>query len=262
VHGIALAPDLGKGFTSNGRADTVTVFDLKTSQRSARSQSADTTPTRFCMTPTTQACLHLQRQEPGHQHHRSGNESTLGHLPAGGKPEFAASDGAGRIFFNIEDTAQIGVIDSAGRKTSRDLVVAELRSQPTGLALDKDHERLFSVCQNGVMIVTDAQSGKHVAEVPIGAGPDAAAYDAARGLVFSSNGQDGTLTVIHEDDPDHYSRCRARCRHKRARAPWPLIPLRTASMWSQPNSDPRRLQRRNKWRILDRRSWTAVSRCS
>jgi DNA-binding beta-propeller fold protein YncE len=73
------------------------------------------------------------------------------------------------------------------------------------LALDKEHHRLFSVCQNGVMVVTDADSGKHVAEVAIGAGPDAAAYDAARGLVFSSNGRDGTLTVIHEDDSDRYT---------------------------------------------------------
>jgi hypothetical protein len=76
---------------------------------------------------------------------------------------------------------------------------------PTGLAFDVSHKRLFSVCRNGILVVTDAVSGRHVAEVPIGKGPDAAAFDAERGLVFSSNGRDGTLTVIHEVDPDHYS---------------------------------------------------------
>jgi YVTN family beta-propeller protein len=125
-------------------------------------------------------------------------------IPAGGKPEFAATDGAGRIFFNIEDTAQIGVIDST---TAKRIAVWPLRNceEPTGLAFDVAHKRLFSVCGNGVLAVTDASSGRHIAEVPIGLGPDAAAFDAGRGLVFSSNGQDGTLTIIREDDRDHYS---------------------------------------------------------
>jgi hypothetical protein len=77
--------------------------------------------------------------------------------------------------------------------------------EPTGLAFDTSHRRLFSVCGNGVLVVTDAGSGQHVAEVPIGKGPDAATFDAGRALIFSSNGQDGTLTVIHEDEPDHYT---------------------------------------------------------
>jgi len=124
-------------------------------------------------------------------------------LSAGGKPEFAVTDAAGRIFFNIEDKSQLGVIDSS--KTALvgvwDLPGCE---QPTGLALDVEHSRLFSVCENGGLAVTDAVSGRHVAQVPIGQGPDAAAFDRERGLVFSSNGQDGTLTVIHEDDPEHF----------------------------------------------------------
>jgi YVTN family beta-propeller protein len=125
-------------------------------------------------------------------------------LPAGGKPEFAATDGAGSIFFNIEDTSQIGVVDSS---TGKRIATWPLQNceEPTGLALDAAHKRLFSVCGNGTLVVTDAATGRHVAELPIGKGPDAAAFDAARQLVFSSNGQDGTLTMIHEDDPDHYT---------------------------------------------------------
>jgi DNA-binding beta-propeller fold protein YncE len=107
------------------------------------------------------------------------------------------------FFFNIEDKSQLGVIDSAKnvRVATWELANCE---EPTGLAFDAKHHRLFSVCGNGVLVVTDARTGHHVAEVPIGKGPDAAAFDSQRGLVFSSNGQDGTLTVIHEDDPDHF----------------------------------------------------------
>jgi DNA-binding beta-propeller fold protein YncE len=163
VHGIALVPDLGKGFTSNGRSDTVTVFDLKSLKR-------------------------------------TGTIEVGGHNP----DAIPATDGRGRIFFNIEDKSQIGAIDSSAGKLMATWSLANCE-KPTGLALDVDHGRLFSVCANGVLLVTDASSGKHVAEVPIGKGPDAAVFDAGRGLVFSSNGLDGTLTVIHEDDPDHYT---------------------------------------------------------
>jgi DNA-binding beta-propeller fold protein YncE len=114
------------------------------------------------------------------------------------------ADGTGRIFFNVEDTAEIGAIDTLTAKRTATWQLPHCE-EPTGLALDKAHERLFSVCGNGVLVVTDASSGRHVAEVPIGRGPDAVAFDVERALIFSSNGQDGTLSVIHEDDPDHYS---------------------------------------------------------
>ncbi len=204
VHGIALAPDIGKGFTSNGRADAVTVFDLKSLAPAGTIAVNGHNPDAI-----------LYDTASGHLYTFNGRSqdisvidalkgSVIATIPAGGKPEFAASDGAGRIFFNIEDSSQLGVIDSS---TSKRIATWPLRNceEPTGLALDIAHRRLFSVCANGVLVVTDAVSGRYVAEVPIGKGPDAAAFDAAKGLVFSSNGQDGTLTVIHEDDPDRYS---------------------------------------------------------
>jgi len=204
VHGIALAPDLGKGFTSNGRSDTVTVFDLKTLKSTKTIQAGGHNPDAILYDP---ASKHLytfngRSQDISAIDPLSGN--VIASIPAGGKPEFAVTDGAGRIFFNIEDKSQIGAIDSSTNKLVGSWPLQNCE-EPTGLALDVDHKRLFSVCQNGVLIVTDASSGKHVAELPIGKGPDAAAFDGERGLVFSSNGEDGTLTVIHEVDPDHYT---------------------------------------------------------
>jgi YVTN family beta-propeller protein len=204
VHGIALARELGMGFTSNGRADTVTVFDLKSLAVTTTIAVTGHNPDAILYDPVSQHVYTFN----GRSHDISVIDPRKGAvtatLRAGGKPEFAATDAAGRIFFNIEDTSQLGVIDSS---TSSRIATWPLQNceSPTGLAIDIQRQRLFSVCQNGVLAVTDAASGRHVAEAPIGKGPDAAAYDAQRGLIFSSNGEDGTLTVIHQDDADHYS---------------------------------------------------------
>jgi YVTN family beta-propeller protein len=204
VHGIALAADLGKGFTSNGGADTVTVFDLATLAPLGTIAVTGHNPDAILYDKSSRHVYTFN----GRSHDISVIDpqkgSVIATLPAGGKPEFAATDQAGRIFFNIEDTGQMGVIDSAMTKRT-DTWPLPGCEEPTGLAIDAAHQRLFSVCGNGVLVVTDASSGRHVAQVPIGKGPDAAAFDAGRKLIFSSNGQDGTLTVIHEDDPDHYS---------------------------------------------------------
>lgn len=128
----------------------------------------------------------------------------VGTIALDGTPEFARTDGHGRVFVNIEDKGEVSALDPKAA-----IVVATWSlgdcEDPSGLALDNAHRRLFSVCQNGKMVVTDADSGKHIADVPIGAGPDGAAFDPARGLVYSPNGKDGTLTVVHEDDADHYT---------------------------------------------------------
>jgi YVTN family beta-propeller protein len=203
VHGIALAPELGRGFTSNGRADTVTVFDLASLQTTATIPVGGHNPDAILYDEASHHVFTFNGRSQDISIIDPVAGRVLGLLPAGGKPEFAASDGAGRIFFNIEDTGEIGTIDALAGKR---LATWKLPGceEPTGLALDRRHARLFSVCANGILAVTDAVSGKPVAQVPIGLGPDAAAYDADRGLVFSSNGADGTLTVIHQDDADHY----------------------------------------------------------
>jgi YVTN family beta-propeller protein len=204
VHGIALAPELGKGFASDGRSDTVTVFDLATLAPLGTIAVSGHNPDAIVY---DKASRHLYTFN-GRSHDISVIDPAAGSviqtIPAGGKPEFAQSDGKGHIFFNIEDTAQIGEIDTLAGRRIATWTLPDCE-EPTGLALDLAHGRLFSTCGNGTLSVTDAATGRHVAAIPIGKGPDAAGFDAERGLVFSSNGEDGTLTVIHEDDPDHYA---------------------------------------------------------
>jgi YVTN family beta-propeller protein len=179
VHGVALAPDLGKGFTSNGRADSVTVFDLKTLETSGTFAVEGHNPDAILYDEASHRLFTFNGRSQDISVIDPATGKVVAHIPAGGKPEFAVADGAATWKLpNCEE--------------------------PTGIALDAGHRRLFSVCQNRVLSVTDAGSGAHVAEAAIGEGPDAVAFDAERGLVFSSNGQDGTLTVIREVDPDHY----------------------------------------------------------
>jgi YVTN family beta-propeller protein len=204
VHGIALAPDIGKGFTSNGRADTVTVFDLKSSKSTATIPVGGHNPDAIVYDKASRHVYTFNGRSKDISVIDPVSGSVIATIAAGGKPEFAVADGAGRIFYNIEDTAQLGVIDTTAIKRIAVWPLATCEN-PSGLAYDAAHKRLFSACDNGIMVVTDALSGAHVASLPIGKGPDAAAFDADRGLVFIPNGGDGTLTVIRETDPDHYS---------------------------------------------------------
>jgi YVTN family beta-propeller protein len=120
-----------------------------------------------------------------------------------GKPEFAVADGAGHVFVNIEsELGQLVAIDARALTLTSAWQLPDC-SRPTGLAIDRQHMRLFSVCGDKVLVVTDASLGANVAHLAIGEHSDAVAYDAGLGLVFSANG-DGTLTVIHADDASHY----------------------------------------------------------
>ncbi|MDA3912915.1 MAG: YncE family protein, partial [Oleiagrimonas sp.] len=121
-----------------------------------------------------------------------------------GKPEFAAADGHGHIFDNIESKSELVEIDTTTDKVIHTWSLAPCKS-PSGLALDVAHARIFSVCDNGVMAVTNARNGHHIATVAIGKGPDAVRFDTGMQTVFSSNGDSGTLTAVHEDSPDHYT---------------------------------------------------------
>ncbi len=203
VHGIALVPELGEGFTSNGRAGTLTEFDLATSKAVRSIPTEGKNPDALIY---DSASKHLFTFN-GRSHDASVIDPAVGKLvakiPLPGKPEFAASDGAGNVYVNIEDTAHLARIDAVKAKVTA-LWKLDDCEEPSGLAIDAKHRRLFSVCQNQHMAVTDADSGKQVASVAIGNGPDAAAFDIGFNLVFSSNGEDGSLSVIHEDTPDHY----------------------------------------------------------
>ena len=203
VHGIALVPSLGRGYTSNGRANTLTEFDLTTLKALRTLPAGGENPDVILYDDHSRHLFTFN----GRSNDASVIDPASGKLVAvialGGKPEFAVSDGGDQLFVNIEDTAQVKRIDTKTNKVTASWKLAGCE-EPSGLALDAKHERLFSVCQNGKMAVTDARTGKHVASVAIGKGPDGAGFDAERGLVFSSNGQDGTLTIVHEDTAGSY----------------------------------------------------------
>lgn len=204
VHGVAIAHELGRGYTSNGRADNLTVFDLVTLKPTGTIAVSGHNPDAILYDRASKHLFTFNGRSRDVSVVDPQTGKVVATIPVGGKPEFAVTDDHGRIFFNVEDTAELVQLDSRNLK-----LVARWKlkgcEEPTGLAFDEARQRLFSVCRNERMIVTDSASGKFVASVAIGKGPDGAAYDAQRGLVFSSNGEDGTLTVVKQIDADHYA---------------------------------------------------------
>jgi len=204
VHGIALAPDLGRGFISNGRTSMVTIFDLKTLATISEVKSSGENPDAILYDPPSGRVFAFNG--------RSGNATVIdgktgtvaGTIALGGKPEFAATDLQGTVFVNIEDKSEIAAINVKDM-TVKGRWPLKPCEEPSGLAFDRKHRRLFAGCSNKMVAVIDADSGKVVTTVPIGPGVDANAFDPETDLAFSSNGGDGTVTVIHEDSPDHYT---------------------------------------------------------
>lgn len=203
VHGIALAQDLGKGFTSNGRENTVTVFDLKTLKETARIKLDAENPDAIMYEPVSRRVFTFN----GRSHNATAIDAEKGTIIANialdGKPEFAVADGKGMVFVNIEDKGELTQIDARKAAVIHTWPLKPCE-RPTGLAMDQKNRRLFAGCGNKLMTVVNADSGKVVTTLPIGRGVDATAFDAARHLAFSSNGE-GTLTVVHEDSPDKFT---------------------------------------------------------
>lgn len=202
VHGIAFAPKLGRGFTSNGQANTVTIFDLKTLRAIGTAPTGDR-PDAILYDPATHRVFTFNG---------GGNSATaidaqtgkvVGTIPLGGRPEFAAADGKGMVYDAIEDKGEIVAVDARALTVTHRWPLAPLES-PSGLAMDAKSRRLFAVCDGRKMAVVNADTGKVTAAPAIGDGPDAAAFDPATGLAFSSNGEDGTLTIVREEAPDSY----------------------------------------------------------
>jgi DNA-binding beta-propeller fold protein YncE len=202
VHGVALAPELGRGFASNGRSNSITVFDIKTLKTLQEIKVDAQNPDAILYDPSTQRVFTFNGRSANASAFDAKTGSSLGNIALSGKPEFAVSDEHGRVYVNIEDKSELTVIDPKALKVVASWPLKDCED-PTGLAIDTAHRRLFSVCQSQKMIVTDSADGHEVASVAIGKGPDGAVFDAERSLVFSSNGE-GTLTVVHEDDPQHY----------------------------------------------------------
>jgi DNA-binding beta-propeller fold protein YncE len=202
VHGIALVPDLHRGFTSNGRSSTVTIFDTRTLAVSGTVKVTGENPDAILYDSGSRRVFTFNGRGKNATAIDAASGEVAGTVPLDGKPEFAAADGQGRVFANIEDKNEIAVIDSRALRVEKTWPLAGCE-EPTGLAMDRAHRRLFTVCHNKNMLVLDSETGRIVASLPIGQGVDAAAFDSGTSLAFASNG-DGTLTVIQEEGPDSF----------------------------------------------------------
>jgi len=203
VHGIAIAPEFDKGFISDGRDGTITVFDLKT-LKALGTATAGKNPDAIIYDPASQRVFAFNGTSKDATAVDAKTNNVAGTIALGGKPEAGAADGKGHVFVNIEDTNELVQFDAAKLTVENRWKIAPCDG-PSGLAMDQKSRRLFSVCGNKIMVVTNADTGQVVANVPIGSGTDGAAFDPETGYALSTNGSDGTLTVVHEDGADKYS---------------------------------------------------------
>jgi DNA-binding beta-propeller fold protein YncE len=202
VHGMVLAPDLSRGFTSDGQSNTSTIVDLKTLTRLGTVKTGKD-PDSFVYDEVTKRVFIMNS---------AGNDATAinaregnvaGTVALDGQPEFAAADGRGKVFVNITDKNEIVEFDGKTLAVLHRWSLAPCEG-PSGLAMDRMHRRLFSVCDNLMMVVMDADTGKVIATPIVGAGTDASLFDPYTENAFASAGGSATLTVIHEDSPDRF----------------------------------------------------------
>ena len=201
VHGIALAPEFNRGFASDGRADSVTIFDLKTLATLGTAKT-DQGPDSIIYDPATKRVFTMNGRAGTATAIDAATGTVAGSVPLGGRPEFPAADGVGHVYVNLEDKSEVVQLDSQKLTVLNTWPVAPCQS-PSGMAIDRDHRRIFIGCHNQLMAIMDADTGKIVATVPIGNGVDANRFDSGTQLAFSSNGE-GTLTVVKELTPDTY----------------------------------------------------------
>jgi len=202
AHGTAIAGSTGRGFATSGQDASVVMFDLtsfKPLGRIAAAEDADA----IIYDAASKRVFTFN----GDAHSSTVIDAAAGtritDIPLGGKPEYGASAGDGKVYANLTDTSEVVEIDAKNAAVLRRWPTAPCK-QPVAMAIDTAHHRLFSGCRSGVMAVSDYEAGKMIATAPIGTGVDGAAFDAASGNAFASNA-DGTLTVIHQDSPDRYS---------------------------------------------------------
>jgi YVTN family beta-propeller protein len=196
VHGIAVAPEFGKGFITNGQSNSVTIFDLKTLAKVGEPQTGQN-PDSVCFEPKTKRIFTFNGRSSDSTAIDPKTNEVIKSLPLGGKPEECAADGTGKIYANLEDSSEIIEIDAATPAVLRHASLAPCES-PSGLAIDIKNKKLFAACGNKMMAVIDIPTLKVVATPATGAGVDGAGFDPGLGLAFSSNGGDGTLSIVKE----------------------------------------------------------------
>lgn len=203
VHGIAIAPKLRRGFITAGRTSSLLVFDLDSLSVTAEVKTTGERPDAILFDERSGRVLTFNAGGKNATVIDAATSAVSGTIPLGGKPELAVSDGRGHVFVNIEDTSEIAELDPRNLTVVKRWSLAPC-TEPSGLAIDREHHRLFSGCDNKVMAISDPDAGKVVTTVPIGEGVDGTAFDAAYGNAFSSNGADGTLTIVHEETSEKF----------------------------------------------------------
>jgi YVTN family beta-propeller protein len=202
VHGIAIAPDLGRGFVSDGQSSTVTIFDLKTLKMIADVPTGKK-PDAIIYDPATSRVFAFNGGSNSATVIEAKDGKVAGTIDLGGGPEFAAADGNGYVYNNLEDESLVLKINSRTLKVEQRWPTAPC-SSPSSMAIDRDNRRLFLGCRSKVMAVMNADTGQVITTLPIGDHVDATAFDVETRLIFNSNGE-GTVTVIRQDSPDKYS---------------------------------------------------------
>jgi YVTN family beta-propeller protein len=200
-HGVAFDYATNHGFATSGADSTVTMFDLGTLAVLKRTIAA-IDDDAVLYDPVSRRVFTMNGDANSASVIDPATGDKVGDIPLGGKPEFGVTDRAGKVYINLEDKGEVVEIDPVAMKVVRRWSIAPCE-EPSGLAIDVTHRRLFSVCGNKLMAVSDAAGGKLITTLPIGAGVDAAAYDPVTGNVFASNGE-GTMTVVHQETPDTY----------------------------------------------------------
>lgn len=216
VHGIALAPEAGKGFTTDGKDDAVTVFDLKTLRVIEKVRIPGDRPDAIAYEAKSQRVFTFNGGSNDSTVLDANTDKVVATIKLPGRPEAAVSDDQGRVYVNIESTSQLSAIDAAKAQVINTWSLAPACDSPSAIAMDAAHRRLFSGCDNKVMAVSDADAGRVIGTQPIGEGVDAGEFDPALSLVFMSCGE-GVLSVIHEESPDHYSKLEDAATKKYAR---------------------------------------------
>jgi DNA-binding beta-propeller fold protein YncE len=203
VHGVALAPEQNLGFSSNGLDNAVSAFDLKTF-KVVKTIKTGRNPDAIIYDPASKHIMSIN--------HSGGDVTVIDPaaldkdpvtIAVGGTLEFAAADGAGHVFVNVEDKNEVAQIDSKTNQVTAHWPLAE-GTRPTGLAIDPEHHRLYAGCGNKKMIVLDSESGKVLAAVDIGQGVDGVAYEPTLGVAMSANGRDGTISMVKETAPGKF----------------------------------------------------------
>ncbi len=202
VHGIAIANALNRAYISCGRDSSVLVIDLTTFKPIDKVQITGQNPDCILYDSFSNKVFTFNGRSSNATVLDANTLEVLATIPLAGKPEFSQTDSKGKIYVNIEDKNSLVVINATTMKVES-LWPISPGEEPSGLQLDNENHRLFSVCSNKLMIVTDALSGKIIATAPIGAGCDGVAFDPETKRIFSSNGE-GTMTVIQQVNPDEY----------------------------------------------------------